>query len=277
MISYTLDTRRARSEVRGQRAQSQLLTELVATASNDQNRDQQIGRTLFNLLVPVELEPYLAGSGEMQIELDPQTAKIPWELLDTKSESDDELPWAIRVKLLRKLRIREFRERVSDASPEASALVIGEPACPPEYPRLLGARSEALAVRGCLTGDAALNVTDLISEDPSEAGATAREVVNALFEKPWRIVHIAGHGVPGGERRAGRRRPVERNVPRARRVPQHAHGSRARVRELLPPGRRRCRAAAEHALRPRRVRVGRCGRADRHRRALRRRRRLGGG
>jgi CHAT domain-containing protein len=197
MIAYTLDTRRARSEVRGQRAQSGLLGELVATASNDQNRDQQIGRTLFNLLVPVELEPYLAGSGEMQIELDPQTAKIPWELLDTKNDGDDELPWAIRVKLLRKLRIQEFRERVSDATPEDSALVIGEPACPPEYPRLPGARSEALAVRGCLASDAALTVTDLISEDPSQPGASAREVVNALFERPWRIVHIAGHGMPG--------------------------------------------------------------------------------
>jgi CHAT domain-containing protein len=197
LISYTLDTRRARSEVRGQRAQSQLLTELVATASNDQNRDHQIGRTLFNLLVPVELEPYLAGSGEMQIELDPQTARIPWELLDTNNEREGELPWAIRVKLLRKLRIQEFREHVSDAGPEASALVIGEPACPPEYPRLPGARSEAVAVAGCLRGDAAVDVTGLISEDPSQPGMAARELVNALFEKPWRIVHIAGHGVPG--------------------------------------------------------------------------------
>ncbi len=132
MIAYTLDTRRARSEVRGQRAQSRLLTELVATASNDQNRDQQIGRTLFNLLVPVELEPYLAGSGEMQIELDPQTAKIPWELLDSNNDGIDQLPWAIRVRLLRKLRIQEFRERVSDATPDDSALVVGEPACPAE-------------------------------------------------------------------------------------------------------------------------------------------------
>jgi CHAT domain-containing protein len=197
MISYTLDTKRARSEVRGQRAQSQLLTELVATASNDQNRDQQIGRTLFNLLVPVELEPYLAGSNEMQIELDPQTAKIPWELLTTNSESADELPWAIRVKLLRKLRISEFRHLVSDAGADASALVIGEPACPPEYARLLGARSEALAVRSCLTTSGELNVTDLISDDPSLPGATAREVVNALFEKPWRVIHVAGHGMPG--------------------------------------------------------------------------------
>jgi hypothetical protein len=198
MISYTLDTKRARSEVRGQRAQSRLLTELVATASNDQNRDQQIGRTLFDLLVPVELEPYLAGSGEMQIELDPQTAKIPWELLDTTSDRGNDLPWAIRVKLLRKLRISDFRERIADATPAASALVIGEPLCPPEYPRLLGARSEALAVRECLKGAAAIDVIDLISEDPAEAGAPARTIINALLEKPWRIVHIAGHGVPGG-------------------------------------------------------------------------------
>lgn len=203
MIAYTLDTSRARSEVRAQRAQSRLLTELVATASNDQNRDQQIGRTLFNLLVPVELEPYLAGSGEVQMELDPQTAKIPWELLDTKGERNDELPWAIRVKLLRKLRIREFRERVVDASPEASALVVGEPACPPEYPRLFGARTEALAVRDSLSGDAALDVTALISEDPADLGANARSVVNALFEKPWRIVHISGHGLPGANGEPG--------------------------------------------------------------------------
>ena len=100
----------------------------MTTASNDQNRDQQIGRTLFNLLIPVELEAYLAGSGEMQIELDPETAGIPWELLDTKSDDPTtELPWAIRVKLLRKLRIKEFREHVTDADADASALVIGEP------------------------------------------------------------------------------------------------------------------------------------------------------
>src|SRR6185436_3926239 len=109
----------------------------------------------------------------MQIELDPQTAKIPWELLDTKSESGSDLPWAIRVKLLRKLRIKDFRERVTDAGADASALVIGEPECPKEYPRLFGARTEALAVRGCLTGNLALEVTDLISADPSQPGSNA--------------------------------------------------------------------------------------------------------
>jgi CHAT domain-containing protein len=201
LISFTLDTKRARSEVRGQRMQSELFRDLVATASNDQNRDQQIGHTLFDLLIPVELEAYLASSGEMQIELDAGTAKIPWELLDTNSEGDpDQQPWAIRVKLLRKLRTARFREHVTDAEADASALVIGEPECPKEYPRLYGARREAEAVCTCLTQPGALDKTlvkALISAEVSQVGANARTVVNALFEKPWRIVHIAGHGVAG--------------------------------------------------------------------------------
>ena len=46
-------------------------------------------------------------------------------------------------------------------------------------------------------------VTALISDDPSQVGSNARTVVNALFEKPWRIVHIAGHGMPGENGKPG--------------------------------------------------------------------------
>jgi hypothetical protein len=74
----------------------------VANASNAQHNDRQIGRTLFKLLIPVEMEAFLAGTGEMQIELEPETAGIPWELLDTDHEEHDpdRRPWAIRAKLL---------------------------------------------------------------------------------------------------------------------------------------------------------------------------------
>ncbi len=117
------------------------------------------------------------------------------------SERDpDRQPWAIRVKLLRKLRTARFREHVTDADADASALVIGEPECPKEYPRLYGARREAEAVCTCLTQPGALDknlVNALISAEVSQVGSNARTVVNALFEKPWRIVHIAGHGMPG--------------------------------------------------------------------------------
>ena len=86
-----------------------------------------------------------------------------------------------------------------DANAEAHALVIGEPECPPEYPRLYGAREEALAVYDCLIAGRALGelkVTKLISDDQDEVGSDARTIINALLECDWRIVHIAGHGAP---------------------------------------------------------------------------------
>lgn len=209
-IAYTLDTRRARAEVRAQKTQGPLLRDLIATASNDRNTDEQIGRTLFKLLIPIEMESYLASAGEMQIQVDSGTAGIPWELLDAdeaKPGEEAQLPWAIRARLLRKLKTIEFRAQVNDASAGASVLVIGEPACPAAYPRLAGARLEAHSVCKCLTdgGFEPERLSSLIaSDDMSEAGPDARAVVNALFSRDWRIVHISGHGaLPEGAASGG--------------------------------------------------------------------------
>src|SRR5206468_12010497 len=68
-ITYTLDTKRARKEVRAQQTQASLVKEVVAKASNDANRDAQIGRTLFDLLVPVGMELFLCGTREIVIVL----------------------------------------------------------------------------------------------------------------------------------------------------------------------------------------------------------------
>ncbi len=193
LITYTVDTRRARSEVRAQRAQGPLLVQLVQSASNDGNRDAQIGRTLFNLLVPIELEPTLAGSSEMLLELDAATAAIPWELLNTDAAQThcDPRPWAIRTKLLRKLRTANFRDAVRDASREDHVLVIGEPKCDLKvYPPLPGARAEAQAV--------ALQLADQLGPDKVTALVSghddSRSIINALYSQHYRVVHVAGHG-----------------------------------------------------------------------------------
>lgn len=204
-ILYTIDTRRARTEVRAQSTQARLVRELVAHASNDRQADPQIGRTLFQLLVPVELEPYLGASSEMLLELDRGTAGIPWELLEPAhaangGDAGDRRPWAIRSRLLRKLRLDDYRQQVVDATPDAHVLVIGEPRCDDaRYPRLPGARAEAQAVHQRLLESGALGsdrVTALVGPDPAAPGPGAREVINALMARDWRIVHIAGHGEP---------------------------------------------------------------------------------
>ena len=200
-IVYALDTKRARTEVRAQATQSRLVTELVRRASNDANRDTEIGRTLFQLLVPVEMEANLGGSSEMLLEVDDGTAAIPWEMLDPPADGrgTPDAPWAIRSKLLRKLRTVEFRHQVSDARIEDAVLVIGEPRVDAaKYAPLPGARAEAEAVRDALSGQQGLDasrVHALISTGDN-AGPDAPAVTGALLAQRYRIIHIAGHGEP---------------------------------------------------------------------------------
>ncbi|WP_332738443.1 CHAT domain-containing protein [Hydrogenophaga sp.] len=200
-IVYTLDTQRARAEVRAQATQARLVGELVRRASNDANRDRNIGRTLFQLLVPVEMESSLGGTTELLLELDDGTAGIPWELLDAPDDGrgGPEAPWAIRNKLLRRLRTAAFRTQVSDARLEDAVLVIGEPLCDPLlYPPLPAARAEAQAVVEALSGQLGLDasrVHSLIAPDDG-LGPDAAAVTTALLARRYRIVHIAGHGEP---------------------------------------------------------------------------------
>ncbi|HTP98011.1 MAG TPA: CHAT domain-containing protein, partial [Casimicrobiaceae bacterium] len=199
-IAYTLDTKRARSEVQAQQTQVALVRNLLAVASPDDTVDTEIGRTLFRLLVPIEMEPFLSGTMDMQLEVDDGTAGIPWELLDNGAPTGPGArPWAIRAKLIRKFRTSDYRPRVVDADAEASVLVIGEPAVDLRvYPALPGARREAAAVAQCLASAARRpqRVTELFRRDPQEPGFDANTIVKTLLGRDWRIVHIAGHGEP---------------------------------------------------------------------------------
>jgi hypothetical protein len=200
-ISFALDTRRARTEVRAQRTQPLLVRKLVERAATASASDPKLGSTLFQLLVPLELKPFLSGNDRLVLQLDDGTAPIPWELLDTGaadgSEGDGvqpDWPWSIRTRLLRKLSTGDFRNAPRDANADAAVLVIGEPKIDdPRYPPLPGARSEAQAVYAQLTGSNGLSsslVTPLIDAPEFD------KVIVTLMSRPWRIVHIAGHGAP---------------------------------------------------------------------------------
>lgn len=184
-LEFTLSTQRARDQVRGASAQSALVDALVKAGASDVNQDPRIGRTLFKLLVPIELEPFLAGSTSLQLQLDADTAAYPWEMLDLKridaDGRDDHLPWGIQTRLLRKLRTPEFRENPRSAM-DGGVLVVGEPLCPPKlYPPLPGAKSEALEVAKVLGAEPLIN-------------GDALAVTNAVFDRSYAVLHIAGHG-----------------------------------------------------------------------------------
>ena len=197
--------------VRAEVGRAALLRELVASASNDGASGAQIRRTLYHLLIPKEIEYLLGGNSETGLDVDRFTADLPWELLDTERVEVGGLtrPWAVRSKLLRMARPTPTQAPTqAHTSPhtqpptnepaavtkEDRALVIGEPLCDASmYPPLPGARAEARAVVAQLGAGAgrlaADHVRALVGTD-----CDADSVIHALFEHPYRIVHIAGHG-----------------------------------------------------------------------------------
>ncbi len=193
-IAYSVDTKRARVEVRAQSTQVALLRQLVAKAAVQAPADPRFGRTLFQLLVPIEMTAFIGGASEVVLELDRRTAPIPWEMVETPGEprdSSSRVPWSVRAKLLRKLRTAEFRRQPRDAQVRAQVLVVGNPAIDdPRWPELDGARREAAEVQASLIGTGVLGRGDVrLIVDGS-----AHDIINTLFEREWRIVHIAGHG-----------------------------------------------------------------------------------
>jgi hypothetical protein len=252
-ISFALDTKRARTEVRAQSTQGKLLRDLVSRASTASSQDPRLGHTLFQLLVPPEVEPFLAGTSRMLIELDDRTAVIPWELLDTRNGEgadgisgagarSDNRPWAIRTQLLRKLRQENYRQQVQDASSDDAVLVIGEPAVDGAlYGPLPGALAEAKAVAAVLQGPGR-------HRGAARHGAHRQQHRGQRDQRPVRAP--LPHRARGGARRAGDedgtgrfaeqgwRRAVRGQLPGQRRDQEHAHGARAGVRQLLPPRRR---------------------------------------
>ncbi len=202
-IDFRLDTRRARSELRAVVSQGALVRQMLqraAQAAATGAEDRQLSRTLFQLLVPRDMEAYLGGTERMVLELDERTARVPWELLDPPPErraGGDPRPWSVRSRLLRKLQTDSFRSLVRDAGADEQVLVIGEPLLVDDsYPPLPAAVHEAQAVAQALGGLQGVGSDRLKLVLHAEALA----IVNALFERPWRIVHIAGHGEAGAER-----------------------------------------------------------------------------
>ena len=104
----------------------------------------------------------------MQIELDEATAGIPWELLDTDGSRRE--PWAIRAKLLRKLRL----QGVPRARPRRRCRRVRAGDRRAGVSRLCHRRrapGEAHGVFDCLSAAGALGSTrdQLMADDPNEA------------------------------------------------------------------------------------------------------------
>ncbi|MBV8817078.1 MAG: CHAT domain-containing protein, partial [Acidobacteriaceae bacterium] len=183
-IRFDVITNRARTEVELVPSERVALDRFVKKAAASAMPDHQTARTLFEMMVPNRLKELAPDLGQTVMVLDKEAAQYPWELLENGFAPDRE-PISVRGGFIRQLETQQFRETVIQAQ-EPKALVVGDPLTT-KYVRLPGARTEATEVERVLTQQK----FEVVSEISTDAVA----ILNSLYAHPYRILHLAGHGV----------------------------------------------------------------------------------
>lgn len=190
-LKFETLTERARVESQLQSTQRILVDRFLSRAAASPTYDPSLGKTLFELVMPNQLKQYAPDRRDLILMLDDKAAAYPWELLQDGADSAGR-PLAVESGVVRQLVSGEFRPQpLMSQSP--TALVIGDPVADKlngaAFPPLPGAADEARQVAAQLNA-AAYDTLSLVGED-----ASPLDVVTALYAQPYRIVHIAAHGV----------------------------------------------------------------------------------
>ena len=187
-LKFEAITQTARAPARLRPTQRSLVDGFVQQAIETTGSDARLGHTLFELLVPNDFKPYAPDRQKLALMLNADAAAVPWELMHDGFDRAAE-PLSVSGGMIRQLLDSDGRQQVLRA-PENTALVIGNPLVGDErFPSLTGAAQEATTVAGLLD-DSGYQVQMLL-----EDAASATAVLTAIHEKPWRILHLAAHGV----------------------------------------------------------------------------------
>ena len=179
---------RARAEVMLDQHQPELIDRLIYASVTDTSYKPEDARVMFELMVPNDLKDGLGQLSNVVFVVDGDTAAYPWELMTDSGES----PLCTRIRMVRQLQSATYRQHLR-VTTSRFALVVGDPKVSPPFQQLDGAILEADAVEKKLASTKQ-NRADAFEPIRVPPGATARDVFAALFARPYRIIHLAGHG-----------------------------------------------------------------------------------
>jgi CHAT domain-containing protein len=157
-------------------------------------------RLLTRFVVPVDFQRHITDQTALVVEVDRDTARLPWEFLtdDAYDNGQTVLPLAVRTPVARQL--RTSYAAVAGEDPEGAelrALVIGDPGDPQRGHGLPAARAEAKEVADVLRRHGAtvrlfLGTGQTDSDDAEPA--TQLDVLKELLGRKYHLIHYAGHG-----------------------------------------------------------------------------------
>ncbi len=211
-LKYVYLGQRARAEMVEAVRQPGLVERLVAMSVRQPSYNPELANTLFQLMVPLDFKEVARQMDSMLLVLDELTANFPWELLASGGQ-----PLVRRTKVVRQFVTGGWRRRVR-STVDRTAYIVGNPSTAEfrrffpdpssrdegrgDLPNLPGAEQEAYAVSRLLR-TAGYETNEAIGRDQ-----VAVDVITRLFQRPYRIVHVAAHGefdieAADGSRRSG--------------------------------------------------------------------------
>jgi tetratricopeptide (TPR) repeat protein len=148
---------------------------------------------LYELLFPPRAKLDLDRSEHLHLIVDEDTAQFPWELLAAPTSGRDVAPLALRAGMLRQLQSTDLTRQRTSSPQGMTALFVGDP--PTSYPRIPNAREEAECLAS-LFSDRGWDVERRIYGEAATGQANEwMDILNALHQRDYRVVHIAAHGV----------------------------------------------------------------------------------
>jgi tetratricopeptide (TPR) repeat protein/pimeloyl-ACP methyl ester carboxylesterase len=183
-LQFTVIGDRARSEVVRLDVNRRLVDSMITEAMSRMSHSAEIGKTLFELLVPNALKDFAPEQRDLVLEVDDEAARYPWEILVDRAT--DEKPLSATSGLMRQLRTGKYRTRVK-MSTASQALVIGDPQG--HLAELPEAQAEARAVVQLLEHGGFEVVNKGCASRP-----TCDQVISSLLAHNFRVIHLAGHG-----------------------------------------------------------------------------------
>lgn len=210
-ISFARFGQLARVEATQQQPQPGLVESLVEKSISNHTYNENLSKALFHLLLPHEFKELFRQTDRMVMVLDERTANLPWEMM-----WDGDSPICLKQRIVRQLQSANNRSIVSQAL-RKSAYVVGNPSTNgydqvfrdildqqigpiKNLHPLPAAEEEARTVVNLLGG------ADFIIEESIGADQQAIDIVEKIFRRPYRIIHISAHGLFDKQTKFGDRR-----------------------------------------------------------------------
>ncbi|MBL8329099.1 MAG: CHAT domain-containing protein [Rubrivivax sp.] len=191
-LRYSTAGQRARAEQAINTGQVALVENFIEEAIGSTDNNEEIGKTLYEMLLPVDFRLAAPDSRGLVLLLDERSARFPWELLEDRW-GPNRRPLAVETALVRQLKTVEYRGAPRMAA-ENAVLVIGDPQLSGwgAFEQLPGAEEEARQVARIFEEELGAPAVHALL---GATQASTRAITGALHLRPWRVMHLAAHGV----------------------------------------------------------------------------------